>query len=356
MEKTFESIIETESKPYILTFINLKFILIFVFFLPFSVVNSNNLSTKTLKNKEIAKFVEKMHLDHQISKSWLNSRIKNYVKQKKAIRLISPDNKKRKKIKKNWYAYRKNFITSKNINSGRKFLIENQSSLEKASKTFGVPVYIIAGIIGVETRFGKIKGSFPVFDTLASLSFDQNHRKDFFKKELKEFLILAKENQIDISQAYGSFAGAMGIPQFMPSSWRSYAIDFNNDGRIDLINSSYDAIGSIANFLSNHGWKKNELTHALAKINKKTNPNNFLAHSLKTRHNVELLSKAGFYDTSGLLPPKQAASLIDLPIGKKNKIFWIATENFFSITMYNRSYMYAAAVLDLADALKPNIK
>ena len=156
-----------------------------------------------------------------------------------------------------WDRYRKLFIEPKRIKNGKIFIKKNLETLERAEAHFGVPKEVITAILGVETRYGKIMGSYRVLDALSTLSFDYPRRSNFFSQELINLLLLARENDLDIFKLKGSYAGAMGYGQFIPSSYRAYAVDFDNDGSVDLLNSVEDAIGSIGNYLYQHGWKSN---------------------------------------------------------------------------------------------------
>ena len=156
-----------------------------------------------------------------------------------------------------WDRYRKLFIEPNRIKNGKLFIKKNLETLERAEAQFGVPKEVITAILGVETRYGKIMGSYRVLDALSTLSFDYPRRSNFFSQELINLLLLARENNLDIFKLKGSYAGAMGYGQFIPSSYRAYAVDFDNDGSVDLLNSVEDAIGSIGNYLYQHGWKSN---------------------------------------------------------------------------------------------------
>ena len=156
-----------------------------------------------------------------------------------------------------WEKYRSIWIEPNRIRNGKLFIKKNLETLERAEAQFGVPKEVITAILGVETRYGKIMGSFRVLDALSTLSFDYPRRSNFFSQELINLLLLARENDLDIFKLKGSYAGAMGYGQFIPSSYRAYAVDFDNDGSVDLLNSVEDAIGSIGNYLYQHGWKSN---------------------------------------------------------------------------------------------------
>jgi membrane-bound lytic murein transglycosylase B len=246
-----------------------------------------------------------------------------------------------------WDRYRKLFIEPKRIKNGKHFIKNNLGTLERAEAQFGVPKEVITAILGVETRYGKIMGSYRVLDALSTLSFDYPRRSNFFSQELINLLLLARENNLDIFKLKGSYAGAMGYGQFIPSSYRAYAVDFDNDGSVDLLNSVDDAIGSIANYLFQHGWKSNY--PIIWEVN-----NSFEGINLDLVNNVR---KEVNFD-SKTMSPKNAIDfnleglntdvlLLSYETNKSTNYF-IGTRNFIAITKYNVSHFYAKAVYDLA--------
>ena len=225
-----------------------------------------------------------------------------------------------------WDRYKKLFIEEKRIKNGKIFISENIEVLEKAEKDFGVPKEVITAIIGVETRYGKIQGSYRVIDSLLTLGFDYPRRSKFFRKELVNFFLLTRENELDILEIKGSYAGAMGYGQFISSSYRAYAIDYDGDGSADLFNSVDDAIGSVANYLYIHGWKRE------GDIVYEAFPNN-----------VRKVFK----------PSDELSKFIPLSFNENGKdINFIGDDNFIAITKYNISHFYAMAVYYLSEELK----
>ncbi len=265
-----------------------------------------------------------------------------------------------------------NRVLSKNLDArtladGRAFMQTHRDTLSQAQSQYGVPASVICGILGVETRFGRIQGSFPARDTLASLALLSPRRPEFFAKELIELLLLSQETQIDLRGLQGSFAGALGMPQFMPSSWRQYAIDFDRDGRVDLLKSPADAIGSVANFLVLHGWRRDWPSHLIIPTNVrealKTRQQAAISEMVVTRltadHKLGALRRSALgawidqADDWRQQPATMPASLVHLPEPDAPEAhLWLATPNFFAITHYNRSYVYAGSVLSLAAALE----
>jgi membrane-bound lytic murein transglycosylase B len=259
---------------------------------------------------------------------------------------------------KNWQAYSERFIEPIRINAGVRFWNENAAQLARAEAEYGVPAEIIAGIIGVETIYGRDTGRFRVVDVLATLAFaypespNRNDRMQFFRSELEKTLLLARKENIDPFSLLGSFAGAVGMPQFMPGNILKYGVDYDGDGVVDLRNSAADAIGSVANFLVAHGWDRNA-----------TGPSVFpadvapslawepLLGGLEARYDAAELQAAGVV-TRTALPEQRLYGLIDLQNGADPTEYWVANANFFAITKYNRSYFYAMSVVELGRAVR----
>ena len=249
-----------------------------------------------------------------------------------------------------WKNYRPNFVNDERIRKGVDFWNRQETVLSAASAQFGVPPEIIVAILGVETKYGGNKGSFRVIDTLSSLAFDYPPRAAFFRKELRTFLVLAREQNMDPMETYGSYAGAMGFPQFMPSSWRNLAVDYSGDGKTDLINSEVDAIGSIGNYFLANGWKSGEPVAVRARITG-DNYDEAVSTDLKSQSTLGELAGRGLEPRDPGLPPETPAWAIRLQ-GENGAEFWLAFNNFYVITRYNRSYNYAMAVFQLAEALR----
>jgi membrane-bound lytic murein transglycosylase B len=191
-----------------------------------------------LKNKEVVEFISHMHEKHKFPLRYLKNNFKKLQYQNSAFKLINPPKKEKKKKRKSWQDYKNRFVTQKVIKDGRLFMIKHRKILERASEKFGVPANVVVGILGVETRYGAVTGNYRSVDTLATFAFEDFKRKKFFLSELEHLFLLARENKIDVQNFKGSYAGALGIPQFMPSSWRNFAVDFDNDGKINLLESS----------------------------------------------------------------------------------------------------------------------
>lgn len=260
---------------------------------------------------------------------------------------------------KNMNAVRELMIEPVRVNAGVKFWTEHADQLARAEKEFGVPAEIIVGIIGIETVYGRNTGRFRVVDVLTTLGFaypespNQAARMAFFRGELENALVLARQNHIDPFTLLGSFAGAIGMPQFMPGSVLAYGVDYDGDGAIDLRNSTADAIGSVASFLVQHGWQRSENGPLVYPAN--VTPGGawtaYLGQGLAAKYTLAELQAAGV--VTPLAPPaEQKYGLLDLQNGVEATEYWLATNNFFSITQYNRSYFYAISVLELGRAVK----
>jgi membrane-bound lytic murein transglycosylase B len=259
---------------------------------------------------------------------------------------------------KNWQAYSERFIEPIRINAGVRFWNENADLLARAEAQYGVPAEIIAGIIGVETIYGRDTGRFRVVDVLTTLAFaypespNRNDRMQFFRSELEKTLLLARKEGIDPFSLLGSFAGAVGMPQFMPSNILRLGVDYDGDGVVDLRNSAADAIGSVANFLIAHGWDRNAAGPSVFQADVAPSmaweP---LLGGLEARYSAAELQNAGVV-TRTPLPEQRLYGLIDLQNGADPTEYWVANANFFAITNYNRSYFYAMSVVELGRAVR----
>jgi len=249
---------------------------------------------------------------------------------------------------KTWADYRKIFLTEKRINQGKQFLIDNAELLEKAEQEFGVPKEIISAIIGVETFYGKRQGNYRVLDSLSTLAFDYPKRSLFWR-ELKHFFVMSEEQHVNPSEVKGSYAGAMGYGQFIPSSYRRYAVDYDKDGLKDLWHNKADAIGSVANYFKRHGWKKDQAVTQRVRVSG-DKYQEAVNDRLKPKWNVSELKALGVEPTKEVADDA-SATLVKL-IGDKGAEFWLGNHNFYVITRYNHSRLYAMAVYQLSQAIK----
>ncbi len=260
--------------------------------------------------------------------------------------------------RKAWHEYRPLFITNASVDNGVEYYKKHQAALERAQDQYGVPAEIIVAIIGVETRYGTNKGSYAVIDALSTLAFDYPRRSPFFTKELEEYLLLTREENIDPLSLKGSYAGAMGTPQFMPSSYRAYAVDFTSDGKRNLWDNDTDAIGSVANYLKANGWKGEEST-IIVPANVSDEKQLTASHSsiigkIKPETKIESLKQQGL-TTDTPIDNNQLVALVSYENKDGSLDYWLGMHNFYVITTYNRSALYAMAVYQLAQEIKAGV-
>jgi membrane-bound lytic murein transglycosylase B len=251
-------------------------------------------------------------------------------------------------IQRSWERYRPRFLNERRIDGGVRFWQENRLALAKASALYGVPPEIIVAIIGVETEYGGNTGNFRVLEALATLAFHYPRRADFFRTELEQFLLLARENGMDPVNMRGSFAGAIGIPQFMPGSQRRYAVDFDGDQKIDLSTSVDDAIGSVGRFLEQHGWQAGQPIAVPARARGEPERSLIEAGIQPTLLVAELAQQGITADADA----QATVTLVDLVSPGRPTEYWLGYNNFYVITRYNRSSFYAMSVFQLAAAIR----
>jgi len=253
-----------------------------------------------------------------------------------------------------WHEYAPRFVNPARIESGVAFWRDNAAALGRAEKEFGVPAEVIVAIIGVETNYGRNTGSYRVLDALTTLAFDYPRRAEFYRGELEQFLLLAREQRISPLLPSGSYAGAIGIPQFRPGSWRAYAVDFDRDGSIDLEHDVADAVGSVANFLARHGWQPEQPVMAAVSIAQESESDvaSTLDGGIAERRALADWVRAG---VSGFAIPD---NLAPEPVGvvmleeRTAASYWLVFNNWYVLTRYNRSRLYASAVQALAQAIR----
>jgi membrane-bound lytic murein transglycosylase B len=298
-----------------------------------------------IKRPEVKDFIEHMSDTYNFKKRALRKLLKSADSQPAIIDAMSKPAEKAKL----WYEYRPIFINERRIREGTEFWIAHRQALDQASIKSGVAPEYLAAILGVETYYGRLTGTYRVLDALVTLSFDYPPREKFFREELEQFLLLTRDAHLDPKALKGSYAGAMGAPQFMPSNYRRYAVDADANGRIDLWNDWPDVCASVGNYLKEHGWNTGEpvLEEATVAAEK---AGELDGRKLALSETVGSLAAKGVsFETS--LPPEAPAILIaaDEPDG----VHWrVGYNNFFVITRYNHSALYAMAVYDLAAAVK----
>lgn len=258
---------------------------------------------------------------------------------------------------KDWGAYRARFIEPQRLQAGLAFWAQHEGALARAEERFGVPASVVMGILGVETFYGRIMGGFSALDALVTLTFEfpkgRSDRSAFFRQQLVDLLLLARHEGLDPAGFKGSYAGAMGYGQFMPGSWNRYALDFDGDGQVDLIGSPVDAIGSVANFLAEHGWQR-----GLASDFTLTMPADasaraqLLAPDIRPTFSATQLAELGAQPSDAALQHPGPLAVIELQMGEKAApVYRLGTQNFYALTRYNQSSYYAMTVIELGREL-----
>ena len=306
--------------------------------------------------KEVQQFFDEMVEKHGYQRSELENLFLQVRYIESAVQLVKPAPPGKPK---NWQAYSSRFIEPIRINAGVNFWNENRDTLARAEALYGVPAEVIVGIIGVETIYGRDMGKFRVMDVLTTLAFsypeapNRESRMAFFRGELEQTLLYARQTGTDPFALTGSFAGAVGMVQFMPGNIARFAVDFDGDGKIDLRNSAADAIGSVASFLVGHGWRRDDagpLVYA-ATVSPSRAWEPYINQGLEAKFRAEDLIAAGVVTTSSL-PPGMLYGLVDLQNGSEPTEYWVGSNNFYTITQYNRSYFYAMSVVELGRAVR----
>lgn len=295
------------------------------------------------QHPEARSFIDEMVERHKLPRAEVAAALAQASRQQSILDAIA-----RPAERKPWKDYRPIFLTAARIDGGTDFWSANSTLLDDEENKLGVDARVIVAIIGVETRYGRNTGSYRVLDALATLGFDYPPRSAFFRSELEQFFLLAKEEHVDVLSAKGSYAGAMGMGQFIPSSYRRYAIDFDGDGKRDLWNSLGDVIGSVANYLKVHGWEKGAPVVARAQVSG-DGYRALLDKGLQPHMKAGDLAQYGVRTDSPIAADTQVA-LIELE-GAEGLEHWVVFNNFYVITRYNRSPLYAMAVHQLSEEI-----
>lgn len=293
---------------------------------------------------DVESFIDSMVSDHSYDRGTLETVLQQARSQETILEAIARPPERTKE----WHEYRDIFLTEARVKAGANFWREHSEELQRISEETGVGTEILVGIIGVETYFGRRTGSYRVLDALATLAFEYPPRSSFFRGELEQFLLLVREEGMDAADATGSYAGAMGRPQFMPSSYRAYAVDSSEDGKRDIWSNWADVIGSIANYFVRHGWRTNNQVVAEASLSNQWRgdpPEN----TLEPEETVTSLSHQGVLFATDL-PGDHQSQLLTLE-GDDGEEYWVGFHNFFVITRYNHSVMYALAVHQLGQEI-----
>jgi membrane-bound lytic murein transglycosylase B len=297
---------------------------------------------------EAQAFVDTMVKEHDFSREAVLALLGDAERQQSILDAIARPAEKTKA----WYEYRAIFLNDRREREGIEFFRTHRDTLARAQADTGVPAEIIVAILGVETYYGRIAGSYRVLDALSTLAFDYPRRAPFFRGELENFLLLAREQGLDPTELKGSYAGAMGYGQFMPSSYRSYAIDYDGDGLADIWNNPADAIGSVANYLARHGWREAEPVVSPASVAGEV-PEEVFDGKLKPRRSVEELTELGVVPRQRLDPEAGATAMrFELEDGHE---YWVGLHNLYVITRYNHSAMYAMSVFQLSQRIAAGV-
>jgi membrane-bound lytic murein transglycosylase B len=328
----------------------MKYIMLLVILLFSTLANAVEIKQGDYKNREdVNTFVERMAAQSDYSEQELVDLFSGVKKQGHLFELL--DKPAEKEL--DWYQYRHIFIKDKRIQQGVEFWREHQDLLSEVSLKTGVPGEIIIAVIGVETFYGTYRGKDPVFDSLVTLAFDYPKRSKFFSRELEQLLLLTREQNLDPRTLRGSYAGAMGMPQFIASSYRSYAVDFDGDGQANLFDSIPDIFASVANYFVKHGWRTNEaVAGPLTALEKNTIDS--LSPGVKTDYKWSDLTQSGLYSKTDLDPDTEVA-LVKLQ-QKHAPEYWFGLKNFYVITRYNHSELYAMAVYQLSLLIKDRMR
>ncbi len=294
-----------------------------------------------LDQPEVRSFIDQMVSEHDFDRAALEATLREAEVKDAILEAIARPAEKTL----TWAEYRRIFITPERIEAGADFWREHRDMLEEIATSTGVPEEIIVGIIGVETYYGRITGNYRVLDALSTLAFHYPPRAPFFTRELESYLLLVREEGMDPTDATGSYAGAMGRPQFMPSSYLAYAVDSTGDGRRDIWNNWTDVAGSIANYFNAHGWRAGEDVTTQASLGSGFSGSTDYENVLTPRDTVESLSSSGVMFVTDL-PGESKGQLLNYE-GEAGLEHWVGFHNFFVITRYNRNVMYALAVHQL---------
>ncbi|MEE9423750.1 MAG: lytic murein transglycosylase B [Methylococcales bacterium] len=292
----------------------------------------------------IQQFKTEMHHKHSFDKQYLNNLFSKIKLRDSIIKAIS-----KPAEGKPWHQYRNIFLTESRIKGGVEFWNKHEKTIEKVAEKYGVPAEIMIAILGVETRYGGNTGSYRVMDAISTLAFLYPKRSPFFRSELEHFLLLAREEGVDPLSLTGSYAGAMGLPQFMPSSYRNYAVDFDDDNQRDIWNNPADTLASIANYFVKHGWQNDKAVVFKVTVDKNTAAP-FLNDDLKPLVQAEQLTKAGI-QLDSTINQDERLKLLKYEL-KNGDEFWVGLKNFYVITRYNHSQLYAMAVYQLSQEIR----
>lgn len=298
-----------------------------------------------LHRKDVRQFINQMVSQDKFSRYELDSAMRAAQFQPQIIESMDKPYE-----KKTWDVYKSLFLTPQRVQAGIAFWQANADTLARAQKEYGVPAEMIVAILGVETQYGKRQGEYRVLDALTTLAFGYPKRADYFTRELREYFLLCREHHVPPTQYIGSYAGAIGQPQFMPSSYRTFAVDYAGHGHRDLVSNNQDVIGSVANYFRQHGWINNETVAQPAEL-AGAKAGQLAVNSKHADYTYGELISSGVIPLAGASRHPNQAGLIELITNKGNE-YWLAYPNFYVITRYNSSPQYALAVYLLAQQLR----
>lgn len=305
----------------------------------------------TAEHPAVLPFIEEMQLEHGFAPAYVESLLADAERKEAILKAISTPAERVRP----WHEYRAIFITDQRVERGVNFVEKYADALNRAEKQFGVEAEVIAAIIGVETYYGGNKGSHRVIDALTTLGFDYPPRADFFRRQLKAFLVVAREQQMSPLELTGSYAGAMGYPQFISSSYQAFAVDFDDDGKTDIWNNPVDAIGSVANYFREHGWQHGAGVAVAAKVSGDQFANGLtlpMEKGLNARISVAELTALGWdWEPQAGLDDAEQVMAFEFDAGDSMH-YWIGRNNLYAITRYNHSVMYAMVVHQLAELIR----
>ena len=312
------------------------------------IISSHAYAENLTAEADVQKFINEMVKEHGFKKNELNTLFSQVKVKQKILDAISRPAEKSKP----WHEYRKIFLTRKRIENGVKFWQENSDVIAYAEKVYGVAPQIMVAIIGVETYYGRLQGSYRVMDALSTLAFKYPKRSKFFRGELKHFLIMSQEQNFDPLTKTGSYAGAMGMGQFIPSSFQNYAIDFDGDGEKNIWTNNSDAIGSVANYFKRHGWKKDQPVTDQLKLNTENtiSMDDACKRSCKPKLTVADFKEKGLQGKTSV--GDQSSAILLILKQKNSKEYWLGYSNFYVISRYNHSTLYSMAVYQLSQEIK----
>lgn len=303
----------------------------------------------TAEHPAVRPFVEEMQAEHGFAPAYVEGLLANAERKEPILKAISTPAERVRP----WHEYRAIFITDQRIERGVAFAEQYADALSRAEEQYGVEAEVIVAIIGVETYYGGNKGSHRVIDALTTLGFDYPPRAEFFRRQLKSFLVVAREQQMDPLELTGSYAGAMGFPQFIPTSYQAFAVDFDDDGKADIWNNPVDAIGSVANYFHEHGWQQGAGVVVPAKVSGERIAEGLtlnMEKGLNARISIEDLTALG-WEPQGELDAEEQVMAFEFDAGDSMQ-YWIGRNNLYAITRYNHSVMYAMVVHQLADLIR----